>query len=45
MRTYSWWKRHKKRMQKKYKLYKGWYLSPKEVKEFYKRYKENKQCH
>lgn len=43
MRTYSWWKSQRKRVQKKYKLCLGRYLSPKEVKELYKRYKENKQ--
>lgn len=43
MQTAKWYKGRKKRVKKKYKLFKGRYLSPKEVKEFHKRYKENKQ--
>ena len=31
MRTYAWWKKQKRRVQKKYTLVLGCYLSPREV--------------
>lgn len=37
MRPYSWWKSQKPRVRKKYTLCCGMYLSPKEVKEYFKR--------
>lgn len=40
MRSYRWWKKQKKRVKNKYTLLLGRYLSPKELKEWYKaRYK------
>ena len=36
MRTYSWWLSQKPRVRKKYTLFRGRYLSPKELKEWYK---------
>ena len=38
MQTAKWYKGRKKRVKKKYGLFKGRYLSPKEQKEFYKKY-------
>lgn len=35
MKSYQWWKRQKKRVQKKYTLLLGRYLSPKELREWY----------
>lgn len=41
MRTYRWWLSQKPRIRKKYTLFLGRYLSPKEVKAWYKaRYKK-----
>ena len=37
MRDCHWWKNQKRRIQKKYTLLLGHYLSPKELKEWYKR--------
>ncbi len=37
MRNYQWWKSKKKRIQKKYTLLLSQYLSPKEVKDWYKK--------
>ena len=37
MRTYLWWLGQKKRVQKKYTLFLGRYLSPKEVMAWYKK--------
>ncbi|MBP3891484.1 MAG: hypothetical protein J6D29_04855 [Solobacterium sp.] len=37
MKDYTWWLQQKRRVQKKYTLFLGWYLSPKERKEWYKR--------
>ena len=42
MRTYLWWLGQKKRVQKKYTLLLGRYLSPKEVREWYKKLVERK---
>lgn len=36
MKDYYWWKNQKRRIQKKYTLLLGRYLSPKELKEWYK---------
>lgn len=36
MRTYRWWLSQKLRVRKKYTLFLGRYLSPKEVKAWYK---------
>lgn len=41
MQTAKWYKGRKKRVKKKYRLFKGRYLSPKEQKEFYKNYMAN----
>ena len=41
MRTYAWWKNKKRRVQKKYALLLGQYLSPKELKIWYKMYKNS----
>lgn len=35
MRNYQWWKSRKKRIQKKYTLLLGHYLSPKELRKWY----------
>ena len=40
MRTYQWWLGQKRRVQKKYTLFLGGYLSPKEVKEWLKWFKK-----
>lgn len=42
MRTYLWWLGQKKRVQKKYTLLLGKYLSPKEVRAWYKQLVERK---
>ena len=39
MRTYQWWLGQKRRVQKKYTLLLGRYLSPKEAKEWLRRFK------
>lgn len=39
MRDYKWWKRQKRRVQKKYTLLLGRYLTPKELKKWYKNYR------
>ena len=36
MRNYTWWLSQKPRVRKKYTLFMGRYLSPKELKVFYK---------
>ena len=36
MRTYAWWKKQKRRVQKKYTLFLGRYYSPKETEQFAK---------
>ena len=41
MKSYRWWKKQKKRVQKKYTLLLGRYLSPKESKEWYKHWLES----
>lgn len=38
MRSYQWWKKQKKRVQKKYTLWLGRYLSPKELRELFNRW-------
>lgn len=35
MKSYQWWRKQKKRVQKKYALLLGRYLSPKELKAWY----------
>lgn len=35
MRSYQWWKKQKKRVQKKYTLWLGRYMSPKENRELF----------
>lgn len=42
MRNYKWWLGQKRRVQKKYTLFLGGYLSPKEAKELNKRILEMK---
>lgn len=42
MRTYEWWKKQKRRVQKKYTLFLGNYLSPKEVSALAKRLRGKK---
>ena len=42
MRTYLWWLSKKRRVQKKYTLLLGRYLSPKEVRAWYKMLVERK---
>lgn len=39
MKTYNWWLGKKRRVRKKYTLFLGMYMSPKEVREWYKRLK------
>ena len=39
MKTYNWWKKQKRRVQKKYTLFLGYYYSPKEIKNIAKRLK------
>lgn len=41
MRTYTWWKGKKRRVQKKYTLFLGRYLSPKETRCQYKELMRN----
>ena len=36
MKSYQWWRKQKKRVQKKYTLFLGRYLSPKDLREWYK---------
>lgn len=36
MKSYQWWRKQKKRVQKKYTLFFGRYLSSKDLKEWYK---------
>lgn len=36
MKSYTWWLKQKRRVQKKYTLLGGKYLSPKELKSWYK---------
>lgn len=43
MRSYTWWKKQKRRVQKKYTLFLGQYLSPKELKELYKTWQKGKK--
>ena len=43
MRTYDWWKKQKRRVQKKYTLFLGRYYSPKEVAEIIKRRKKKNE--
>ena len=43
MRTYSWWLGQKRRVQKKYTLFLGWYWSRKEAKAWYKKLREIKR--
>lgn len=38
-KSYSWWCGRKKRIKKKYTLLCGSYISPKELKDFYRRHK------
>lgn len=38
MRTYQWWRKQKRRVQKKYTLFLGRYLSPKEKREWYNKW-------
>lgn len=38
MKSYEWWRRQKRRVQKKYTLLMGRYLSPKESKEWLKKW-------
>ena len=40
MKSYAWWRSKKKRIQKKYTLLMGRYMSPKELKIWYRQYKE-----
>ena len=35
MKSYQWWKKQKRRVQKKYTLLLGKYLSPKELRQWY----------
>lgn len=43
MRTYSWWLKQKPKVRKKYTLFLGQYLSPKELKEWYKEWNKGQQ--
>ena len=40
MRPYSWWRKQKRRVQKKYSLLGTWYLSPKETKEWFRNFRK-----
>lgn len=40
MRTYNWWLGQKKRVRKKYTLFLGRYMSPKEVRLWYRQHKQ-----
>jgi len=42
MKSYEWWLKQKRRVQKKYTLVLGRYLSPKEVTEFVRRLRGKK---
>jgi hypothetical protein len=42
MKSYQWWLKQKRRVQKKYNLFCGRYYSPKEVREWYKNWKRQK---
>ncbi|WP_183164311.1 hypothetical protein [Absicoccus porci] len=43
MKSYHWWKKQKRRVQKKYTLFLSGYLSPKELKQLYKELKKIEQ--
>lgn len=42
MRSYTWWRKQKRRVQKKYTLFLGAYLTPREAKLWYKAYKQGR---
>ena len=43
MKSYTWWLGQKPRVRKKYTLFLGRYLSPKEVKQLYKDWQRGKK--
>lgn len=45
MKSYTWWLKQKRRVQKKYTLLCGRYLSPKELKEWYKAWCQAKKAY
>ena len=43
MKSYEWWLSRKKRVRKKYTLFLGKYISPKELKSWYKEWQKAKE--
>lgn len=45
MKSYAWWRKQKRRVQKKYTLFLGVYLTPRERRLWYKAWKRGQLAH